>query len=268
MKNKKIICWWSGGVTSAIACFLAIDMWGLENCQFIMIDTFNEDEDTYRFKRDCEKLYGAKIETICNDKYKSIQEVWRKSKSLNVAKGAICSAQLKRNVRKKWETKNKGKFKHQVFGYDIDEPKRAKAMSLNYPSAFPVYPLLLFGMSKKDCITLLKDLGVEIPRMYNWGLRNNNCGKTGCVQGGIGYWQWHKKFRPKVFDKMASMEHELTDLRNEPVTMLKDQAKDGGLIFLKPHSKYPQIKSISDKSPRKIKPLFECNGFCSSNDLE
>jgi len=36
---KKIICWWSGGITSAVACKIAIDSFGIENCQVIMIDT-------------------------------------------------------------------------------------------------------------------------------------------------------------------------------------------------------------------------------------
>ena len=47
--NKDIVCWWSGGVTSTVACKIAIDLYGLENCRFNFIDTKNEDDDTYRF---------------------------------------------------------------------------------------------------------------------------------------------------------------------------------------------------------------------------
>lgn len=36
---KDIICWWSGGITSAVACKLAIDMYGKDRCRVIMIDT-------------------------------------------------------------------------------------------------------------------------------------------------------------------------------------------------------------------------------------
>ena len=87
-----VICWWSGGVTSAVACKIAIDIYGIERCKLIMIDTNNEDDDTYRFKADCEKWYGKEIETITyiGEKYISIQDVWRKHLSLNVATGAIC----------------------------------------------------------------------------------------------------------------------------------------------------------------------------------
>ena len=50
--------------------------------------------------------------------------------------------------------------------------------------------------------------------------------------------------------------------------MLKDQSKGGGLVFLKPHQDYPEIKDISMMKGRDPKPLFECNGLCGINDLE
>ena len=61
---KKVIAWWSGGITSAVTCKICIDIYGVDNVRVIFIDTFNEDEDTYRFKTDCEKWYGKEIETI------------------------------------------------------------------------------------------------------------------------------------------------------------------------------------------------------------
>ena len=73
---------------------------------------------------------------------------------------------------------------------------------------------------------------------------------------------------PKKFEAMANMEHELTDKKGVPVTMLKDQSKNGGLLFLKPLKDYPEIKDISMKKGREVKPLLECNGFCGVNDLE
>ena len=67
-----------------------------------MIDTGNEDEDTYRFKTDCENGMGNLLSiTEIGKDYESIQDVWTKHKSLNVATGAICSTQLKRRVREK-----------------------------------------------------------------------------------------------------------------------------------------------------------------------
>lgn len=264
----QIISWWSGGVTSAITCKLCIDLYGLENCRFIFIDTFNEDEDTYRFKKDCEKWYGKEIETITEigKKYNKIEDVWIKHKSLNVSFGAICSSELKRKVRETWQKENEYKF--QAFGFELDEVKRAKGMLLNHKSANPIFPLLMYGYNKKDCINLIESENIEVPKMYKLGFLNNNCFKTGCVQGGIGYWQKIAKEYPAKFEAMAKIEHKITELKGRPVTMLKDQSKNGGLVFLKPNKDYPNIKDLSKMQGREIKPLFECNGFCGVNDLD
>ena len=282
MINNKIICWWSGGITSAVACKIAIDLFGNKNqIRIIMIDTGNEDEDTYRFKTDCEKWYGQSIEIITEigKSYESIEDVWIKHKSLNVATGAICSTQLKRKVRENWQQENE--FDYQVFGFEFDKKEfnRALGLTLNHPKAKSIYPLIMMGYNKDKCLKIVEDAGIEIPRMYKLGFRNNNCFKTGCVQGGIGYWQKMQIDFPEKFDYMAEMEHKLTLLKGEPVTMLKDQsneykkiAEKTGIkwkqfIFLKKHPKYPEIKSISDMKQQEVKPLFECNGFCGTNDL-
>jgi 3'-phosphoadenosine 5'-phosphosulfate sulfotransferase (PAPS reductase)/FAD synthetase len=271
--NEKIIAWWSGGVTSAVACKLTIDLYGKDNVEIIFIDTKNEHEDTYRFKNDCQKWYEIPIGTITGigDKYNSVQDVWIKNKSLNVAHGAICSSELKRRVREKWEKELQ--FKHQVFGFDMDEPKRAKSMKMNHKQTKPLFPLLMFGYNKKDCINIIENAGIEVPEMYKLGFLNNNCFKTGCVQGGIGYWQKMKREFPEKFEAMAEMEHKLTELKGKPVTMLKDQSNkakqsSNQLIFLKPHKDYPMVKDISMIKGREPEPLFECNGFCGVNDLE
>jgi len=99
---------------------------------------------------------------------------------------------------------------------------------------------------------------------------NKNClGKNfGCVQGGIGYWQKILRDNKEAFEKRAELEHKLTDLKGKPVTMLKDQSKGGGLVFLKPHPDYPDIKDITMMKGREPKPLVDCNGFCGINDLD
>lgn len=273
---KKIIGWWSGGITSAVACKLAIDIYGVDSCRIVMMDTKNEHKDTYRFKKDCEDWYGKEIEVISrigdSDDYDSIQDVWRKYNSLNVAKGAICSSELKRTTRERFQKVNE--IDHQVFGFEFEKKEfgRAKSMALNHPKSKPIFPLLMMGWDKDKCIEVVKEAGIEIPEMYRLGFRNNNCFGTGCIQGGIGYWQKMKReFRDK-FDKMADMEHELTERKGEPVTMLKDQskgAKESGnfLVFLKKHPDYPELKCIDDMEGREPEPLNDCNGFCGVNDI-
>lgn len=279
MGNKKIICWWSGGITSAVACKIAIERFGIENCQVIMIDTKNEDADTYRFKKDCEKWYGLPITSITavGTKYENIQDVWLKKLSLNTATGAICSTELKRWVRENWQKHNE--YDYQIFGYEFDkkEMNRALGMHKNNPVAKPIFPLLMMGYDKPKCLDIIEnEAGIKVPNAYYYGFKNNNCLQTGCVQGGIGYWQLMRDIKPEVFNAMAEMEHTLTDLKGEPVTMLKDQSNEGkekaeidkkdALIFLIKHPYYDNI-CLADKPRQKVEPLFECNGFCGTNDL-
>jgi len=264
---KKIICWWSGGVTSAVACWFAIQLFGKDRCRVIFTDTRNEDDDTYRFMRDCEKWYNLPIEIITNEKYNSIEEVWDKHNSLNVANGAICSSTLKREVREIWQKNND--WEHQVFGFDLDEAKRAKSMTINNPKVKAIYPLMMYGLFKKDCIKIIEDAGIEVPLMYHLGFLNNNCFKTGCVQGGIGYWQKIKREYPDKFNDMAEREHRYTDNKGKPVTMLRVKFGDDYVpLFLKPHPNYPNLPRFEDRKGIEPKPLFECNGFCGINDLE
>lgn len=261
----KIIAWWSGGITSAVACKKAIEIY--DDVRVIFIDTRNEHEDTYRFKKDCEDWYGKEIESITNHDYESIEDVWIRHKSLNVAHGAVCSYKLKRVTREKWEKDNH--FDHQVFGFEFDKKEfnRARSMALNHARAKPIFPLLMFGLDKKDCLKIVQDAGIEVPKPYRLGFGNNNCFKTGCVQGGIGYWKKMQKEFPDKFNAMAEIEHKITALKDKPVTMLKDQSKNSlGQVFLKKHPNYPN-KSIDDMNGKPIEPLLDCNGFCGTNDL-
>jgi len=264
---KNVIAWWSGGVSSAIACKLSIKLFGLANVRIVFIDTLNEGIDIYDFKKECEIWYGKTIETITgiNDKWNSIQNIWLHYNSLNTANGAICSSILKRDVRLDWEKNNK--FDSQVFGFDVDEVKRAKSMKLNYPNTYPLFPLLLYAYNKKDCISILQKNNIKIPNSYINGFLNNNCASTGCVQGGIGYWQKIQKEYPNIFLKMAQLEHTLTKRKGKPVTILKDQSKNGGLVFLQHNPNYPKIKNINMMKGVPPKALVDCNGYCALNDL-
>ena len=269
-KEYPVIAWFSGGIASAVEVYVCICLFGIENIRIVFMDTGNEDEDTERFLVDCEKWYGKKIErlTFIGRKYGSIQDVWRRFNSLNVAHGAICSSELKRELRMEFQRNEK--YSYQAHGFDITESKRAIGMSLNYADSNPIYPLMMLGLQKKDLFKIVQDAGIRPPRVYEFGFHNNNCFKTGCVQGGVGYWQKMGREFPEKFDAMAKVEHELTDRKGKPVTMLKEQSKKGEevkKVFLKPHPDYPDVKDISMMNGREPKPLMECNGFCGLDDL-
>lgn len=262
--KTRVIAWWSGGITSAVACLWAVQTF--KNVVVVFQDTKNEDDDTYRFLKDCEKLYSQPIELISRigRDYKSIEDVWFRFQSLAVAHGAICSTVLKREVREAYQDLKTDYA--QVFGFDKNERGRHIAMRRNYPEINVFSPLVDLGLSKADCARMFIKMGIKPPVAYTLGFQNNNCLKTGCVRGGIGYWQKYREVFPDRFDRMAEREHALTNLKGEPVTICKDQSKGGGLVFLKPHPDYPHMKDLSMMKGRQPEPIIECNGFCSTKD--
>ena len=142
-------------------------------------------------------------------------------------------------------------------------------MLKNHPEINPIFPLIINKITREDIFAELDFIGIKPPISYNHFLNNNCIGdfdspRGGCVQGGIGYWQKIRDLFPAKFDRMAEIEHKLSDVKGSPVTICKDQR--GGVrkrLFLKPHPNFPDVEDISVIKGRRPVTVFECNGFCS-----
>lgn len=214
-----VIGWWSGGITSAVACRLAIEKYS--NVILVYIETGSHHEDTIRFKRDCEKWYGQTIETIQSEKYTSHIDVILKKGYVNGPGGARCTKELKKDVRFKYEKQNK--IAAQVWGYEFEakEINRAIRTQEQYAYTNPLFPLIENKLSKNECAGILAGAGIEIPMMYKLGYNNNNC--IGCVKGGAGYWNKIRVDFPEIFKQMSEAE------RQAGASCLKDS---DGKIYL------------------------------------
>jgi 3'-phosphoadenosine 5'-phosphosulfate sulfotransferase (PAPS reductase)/FAD synthetase len=213
------IAWWSGGITSAVACRLALEKY--DNVRIVYIETGSHHEDTMRFKSDCEKWYNCEIETIQNSKYVNHFDVYKKVKYVNSPHGATCTKVLKKDVRFKFEKNNN--IKAQVWGFEFEakEINRAIRTQEQYPETNPLFPLIENKLSKNECAGILAGAGIEIPKMYKLGYNNNNC--VGCVKGGAGYWNKIRIDFPEIFKEMSIIEREVG------ATCLKDK---NGKIYL------------------------------------
>lgn len=181
---------------------MALDTY--EKVRLVYIETGAHHPDTMRFKADCEKWYGAEIETIQTDKYTDHIDVIEKDKYVNGPSGARCTLMLKRRVREKWEKSQEIAGYIWGFEHGKKEEDRAARIKLSMPSYEHYFPLIDAKLSKPDCIQLVQSLGIEIPTMYKLGFHNNNC--VGCVKGGMAYWNKIREHFPEVFDRMAKAE--------------------------------------------------------------
>jgi 3'-phosphoadenosine 5'-phosphosulfate sulfotransferase (PAPS reductase)/FAD synthetase len=215
---KRVICWWSAGVTSAIATYLAIKKYkGKLPIKIIYCDTGSEHYDNERFLKDCESVYKIEIQKIKNPNFKDTWDVFKKTRYLAGISGARCTGELKKWVRKEIENP---KEDIQVYGFDNSEEIRIERFIRNNPEVRLYLPLIENNLTKKDCLTYLVDtLNIKIPIMYKLGYKNNNC--IGCVKGGMGYWNKIRKDFPEVFSRMAKMERKLN------VALCKTYAIDG-----------------------------------------
>ena len=233
---KRIVCWFSCGAASAVATKIAI----AENAGKLPLiiaytEVIEEHPDNKRFLTDCEKWFGQEIIILGNDKYKrSIYETFKTS-AMNIKGSAPCTQKLKKQVRIKFEQPTD----RQVFGYTAEEQNRLDRF-IDANNDVDIWtPLIDKGLGKEDCLAMLKNANIKLPKMYRLGYHNNNC--IGCVKGGMGYWNKIKVDFPEHFERMANLE------RFKSQTVLKDRYLDE----LRPtDGNYPQEQNI------------ECSIFC------
>lgn len=196
------VCWLSAGVSSFVAGYLernTID-------EYIYIDIENQHPDSMRFIKDCEIVLPKPIE-ILKSPYKNVQNVIRQFSYINGVAGAKCTQILKKRVRKEWEDIHKDFNITYVWGFDLNEKKRAERLNESMPEFKHEYPLIDRMLKKQDAHAILDRLGIKRPAMYDMGYSNNNC--IGCVKGGMGYWNKIRVDFPDVFERMKKLEREV-----------------------------------------------------------
>lgn len=199
--EKKVIAWWSGGVTSTVATKLALEEF--EDVQIYFCETNQHHEDNIRFIKDCENWYGQKIHILTNMKWQSVENVLDHG-YINGPTGAHCTKVLKKDVRIAIE--KMVAFDAQVFGFEYEpkQIKRGQRFVEQYPASKAVFPLIEAKVNKAMAMQMLVDAGIELPAMYRLGYSNANC--VGCVKGGMGYWNKIRQDFPEIFERTARLE--------------------------------------------------------------
>jgi 3'-phosphoadenosine 5'-phosphosulfate sulfotransferase (PAPS reductase)/FAD synthetase len=238
MKKNKL-GWFSCGVTSVMACKIALDIFGKDNVTLYYIHIDTAHKDNARFIADCEKWFGVKINYIQSTKYKDQFDVIDDTGYVNGPNGARCTLELKKALR--FKLQERLGYPTQIFGfeYKTDQVNRALRFLDQYPESNPIFPLIEAGYDKNHCAALIEQAGIELPAMYKLGYENNNC--IGCVKGGKGYWNKIRVDFPETFDRMAETE------RNAGHSCIKNTFLD----------------ELDPNAGRKTKQLTpDCGSFC------
>lgn len=205
IETPRTLIWFSAGATSAVASALALKDASLPADKRVLYqETGSHHEDNLRFIHDCERWLGVQIQILRSFKFASVDEVIERERYINGPDGAKCTQQLKVEVRKRYQ---RAESDVQVFGFHAGEVDRAADYRQKFPDVQLRCPLIQKNLFHDDCLALLREVGIALPKMYLLGYRNNNC--PGCVKGGKGYWNKVRIDFPEVFARRARQEREI-----------------------------------------------------------
>lgn len=247
----RVLSWFSCGAASAVATKLALSQGPVT---IAYCEVAEEHPDNARFLQDCQEWFGQEIIVLGNDKYqRSIYEVFRSTRFLKGPSGARCTKELKKAVRESFEQHGD----RQVFGYTVEEQDRVDRF-IDANNAVDIWPILIErGLTKADCLAMLRNAGIELPEMYKLGYRNNNC--IGCVKGEAGYWNKIRLDFPEVFERMAQTEELLGR------TVCKREYTENGVRKLE---RIPLRELPPDLGRYEAEPDIECGIFCHAAESE
>lgn len=202
----RIVSWFSAGAASAVATKMALAKFAADEVVVARCIVKNEHQDNDRFAADCERWFGQPIRNLASRDYPDAWAVWEKRRFLNSPAGAPCTLEMKKAPRqifeKEWEPHA------QVFGFTIEETKRAERFRQANPEVRLLTPLIDAGLTKGDCMGLLAGARIEAPAMYGLGFANNNC--IGCVKArSPGYWSLVRREFPEQFNRMAALSRDI-----------------------------------------------------------
>ena len=205
---KRLLVWFSCGVASAVAAKIVSEQQFDYPVEYLYCDTLAyEHPDNIRFLHDVEKWIGHEIKLLkpadYNGGYSDIYDVFERRKYLSGPHGAQCTVLLKKTVREKYSLPDDV----HVLGYTSEEESRAQRFINANIGVDTYFPLIENDISKRRCLFIVQEAGIELPEMYKLGYKNNNC--IGCVKGGMGYWNKIRRDFPDVYERMAAMERKL-----------------------------------------------------------
>ena len=247
--EPRILCWFSCGVTSAVAAKMTLEHYPDRDVQILYCDTRSEHHSNVLFRRQCEEWFERPVTVLQSKKYFDIWDVFAKTRYLVGPAGARCTVELKKVLR--FEYQRPGDI--HVFGYDSGEPRRIERFrAANHDLALEL-PLDEEGISKTDCLETIAAAGIKIPDLYKQGLPNNNC--IGCPKGGQGYWNRIRILFPDVFARMAKVERSLNVAINETRAGRKGREGKRQRIFL---------DELDPEAGRNLpQPNFSCGVGCA-----
>jgi len=226
MAFYKHVVMYSGGKASWLTAYRVKEKFPDESICLLFSDTKTEDEDLYRFLYETAEAFDLPLIHLKDGR--DIWQVFKDRRFLGNDRVPLCSRILKQEISSKWVEDNCDSDDTTIyFGIDWTEAHRADRIPKHWEPWKTDFPLLWEPVSdKEDADVLLKEAGIEEPRLYKLGAPHNNCGGL-CVRAGQGHFKWALETIPDVYSKWEKKEEEIRVFLDKDVTILR--TKKGGV---------------------------------------
>lgn len=181
-----------------------------------------EDEDNYRFLKEAAADIGGTL--VWLNEGRDIWQVFYDKRFLGNTRQANCSHLLKQAPARDWLTRECDPSDTTVYvGIDWSEIHRLDTVIRKYepyyvqaPMADPPY------LDKADIRQMLRDRGIEPPRLYELGFQHANCGGF-CVKAGQAQFRHLLETFPERYAYHERKETELREYLGKDVAILRDR---------------------------------------------
>lgn len=224
----KHVVMFSSGAGSWAAARRVADEFGTDDLYLLFSDVkgdndlphTGEDEDNYRFLREAHADIGGEL--VWLNEGRDIWQVFKDDRFLGNSRLANCSKFLKQRPARKWLEENCDPEDTIVYvGIDWTEVHRVAAIEKNYrpyaakaPLTEPPY------IDKETVLSMLRERGIEPPRLYGMGFAHANCGGF-CVRAGQGHFKQLLQVMPDRYAYHEQKEQELREYLDKDVTILR-----------------------------------------------
>lgn len=164
-----------------------------------------------------------------------IWDVFRAERFLGNSSADPCSKRLKRQMAAAWLTANCDpadtivyvgidKFEEHRFDDGAGGGVRPRRAAAGWTYQAPLTEAPFWG--PWDVRNLMRERGIQPPRLYGWGFPHANCGGV-CVKAGHTQWSLLLRVRPERFALAEREEAAMRDFLGADVSILTDRSGDG-----------------------------------------
>ena len=240
----------STGLSSALTAIRVMDRFG-KDVKLVFMDTLFEDVDNYRFMDEFEKRFD--VEIIKLNEGRNPYQLFVDQHVIPNSRIAPCTEKLKISLFRRWMKEHCADGDTIHIGYDYSEVHRCEATLRNYEKlGYKVdFPLLWKPIEYRQYSDVIRDYGIDPPRMYSMGYTHANCGGR-CVKQGQGDWLRTLVNFPDNYAEIERWEAEMQKNEiNKTYAILKTQTKEG----TNPLS----LKELRERYEDKLVPSLFCS---------